>query len=69
MFTMLILLLVILYLAIFISTRYRLAPEHPYPAPLDDCLAATIEFMKTAKHYGVDPTRIAVAGELEYNMY
>ncbi|KAI0230713.1 Neutral cholesterol ester hydrolase 1 [Lamellibrachia satsuma] len=42
---------------------YRLAPEHPYPAPLDDCVKATRYFMSNAKRFGVDKYRIAVAGD------
>lgn len=42
------------------SVEYRLAPEHPYPAPLDDCYAG---LRWLARHPEVDPERIAVAGE------
>ncbi|NXY47866.1 ADCL4 protein, partial [Ceuthmochares aereus] len=43
--------------------RYRLSPEHLYPAQTLDCLTATIHFLKTAKTYGVDPDRIIVCGD------
>uniref|UniRef100_A0A8C2SNF9 Alpha/beta hydrolase fold-3 domain-containing protein n=1 Tax=Coturnix japonica TaxID=93934 RepID=A0A8C2SNF9_COTJA len=43
--------------------RYRLAPEYPYPTQFQDCLTATIHFMKTAQDYGVDPARIIVCGD------
>uniref|UniRef100_A0A8C3JEP0 Alpha/beta hydrolase fold-3 domain-containing protein n=1 Tax=Calidris pygmaea TaxID=425635 RepID=A0A8C3JEP0_9CHAR len=43
--------------------RYRLAPEHPYPTQFEDCLTATIHFMRTAQDYGVDPSRIIVCGD------
>jgi acetyl esterase/lipase len=48
--------------AVVVSVEYRLAPEHPYPAPLNDCYAG-LEW--TARHHdelGVDPERIVVAG-------
>lgn len=41
------------------AVEYRLAPEHPYPAALDDCDAALSWLRKLD---GVDPTRIVIAG-------
>ncbi|WP_241385088.1 alpha/beta hydrolase [Rhodococcus sp. CH91] len=41
------------------SVDYRLAPEHPYPAPLEDCLRA-YEWLRSRPE--VDPARIAVGG-------
>ncbi|PKU29197.1 arylacetamide deacetylase-like 4 [Limosa lapponica baueri] len=46
-----------------IELRYRLAPEHPYPTQFEDCLTATVHFMRTAQDYGVDPSRIIVCGD------
>ena len=45
------------------SVDYRLAPEHPVPAPLDDCYAALSWFHETADEWNVDRGRIAIGGE------
>ncbi|NXY47867.1 ADCL4 protein, partial [Ceuthmochares aereus] len=49
--------------SVVVSVGYRLAPEYPYPTQFEDCLVATIHFMKAAQDYGVDPSRIIVCGD------
>lgn len=46
-----------------ISIDYRLAPEHPFPAPIDDGVAAFRHIRDNAASFGVDPTRLAVGGD------
>ena len=47
---------------VILSLDYRLAPEHPYPAPADDCLAGLAWLHASATTLGIDPARIAVRG-------
>jgi acetyl esterase/lipase len=49
--------------AVVVSVDYRLAPEHPYPAAVDDVWAALRWVGQHGGEFGADPARLAIAGD------
>nr|MDT0658572.1 alpha/beta hydrolase [Micromonospora sp. DSM 115978] len=47
---------------VVVSVEYRLAPEHPDPAPVQDCYAGLVWTAEHAEELGIDPDRILIAG-------
>lgn len=45
-----------------VSVEYRLAPETPYPGPLEDCYAGLKWTVENAERLGIDPARIGITG-------
>jgi acetyl esterase/lipase len=47
---------------VILSTNYRLAPEDPFPAPLEDCYSSLKWMVENSDRLGIDRSRIAVGG-------
>ncbi len=45
-----------------VSVEYRLAPEHPHPAPVEDCYAGLAWTAAHCDELGIDPSRLVIAG-------
>ena len=48
--------------AVVVSVEYRLAPDHPYPAQVEDCYAGLVWMARNAAELSFDPDRLAVYG-------
>jgi acetyl esterase/lipase len=48
--------------AVVVSVEYRLAPEHPHPAPVEDCYAGLVWTADNAAALGIDPDRMTIYG-------
>ncbi|MEI5604101.1 alpha/beta hydrolase fold domain-containing protein, partial [Streptomyces brasiliscabiei] len=49
--------------ALVVAVDYRLAPEHKFPAAVEDCLAAYRWLRTKGRDVGADTSRVAVAGD------
>uniref|UniRef100_A0A8C6IBJ0 AADACL4 family member 4 n=1 Tax=Mus spicilegus TaxID=10103 RepID=A0A8C6IBJ0_MUSSI len=49
--------------SVLLSVGYCKLPKHHHPAALNDCLSATILFLKALETYGVDPSQVVLCGD------
>ncbi|XP_044523093.1 arylacetamide deacetylase-like 4 [Gracilinanus agilis] len=49
--------------SVVLSIGYRLAPEHRHPSALNDCMAASVHFLRNLETYGVDPLCVTICGD------
>ncbi|EHB07257.1 Arylacetamide deacetylase-like 4 [Heterocephalus glaber] len=49
--------------SVLLSVGYRKLPDHHYPVITNDCLNASIHFLKILKTYGVNPSQVVICGE------
>ncbi|KAK0644876.1 Carboxylesterase NlhH, partial [Lasiodiplodia hormozganensis] len=49
--------------AVAVAVEYRMPPEHPHPAPVEDCYAALAWVNAWATSLGVDPARVMIEGQ------
>ncbi|KAH7357204.1 Alpha/Beta hydrolase protein [Rhexocercosporidium sp. MPI-PUGE-AT-0058] len=48
--------------AVVVSVNYRLAPEHPFPVAIDDCVSAILWLWRHADEFNIDISRTAMSG-------
>ncbi|TQV96613.1 hypothetical protein V2A60_003001 [Cordyceps javanica] len=48
--------------AVVFSVNYRLAPGHPFPTPIEDCVDSILQIAARADEFGFDPNRIILSG-------
>ncbi|KAH0532275.1 hypothetical protein TsFJ059_000990 [Trichoderma semiorbis] len=48
--------------AVVFTVNYRLAPNYPFPTPIEDCVDAILAIAKRAAQFGIDPNRMILSG-------